>query len=417
MRIRPIAISLNPNVSTSDISFALQSLCNPISYRRWKHGKSTKELNTFFEQRFSGYTAQSFDSGRSALQAVLRSLGIGNNEKVVLQSFTCIVVPNAIRAVGAVPLFCDMDTSYNIDATKLEALLQNDPHIRAVIVQHTFGQPADIHKIQQLCRTYNALLIEDCAHALGAQIDGNEVGTFGDASIFSFGRDKVISSVSGGVALVKNMHNTAELKRIHESSPLPSWLWIKQRLLHPIIFSLATATYNFFSLGKMCIELTKRLHLWPLVLTVSEKRGAAERPMQMPNILAEWALHQLAQLDQKNEHRKKIATIYRYELGKLDDVRLPKKRPGTQPMYLRYTIETPHAAAIKDKAQAHGILLGDWYHNGVDPQGSNLTSCGFVLSEYPKTERATSHILNLPTHENITVADAQTITTFLKEEL
>jgi len=89
-----------------------------------------------------------------------------------------------------------------MDPTKIEALITDQT--KAIMIQHTLGIPADIDAIRDICQRHHLLFIEDCAHALGASYKGQKCGTFGDMAIFSFGRDKIISSVNGGALLIKN---------------------------------------------------------------------------------------------------------------------------------------------------------------------------------------------------------------------
>src|SRR3989338_1413783 len=99
---------------------------------------------------------------------------------------------------------------------------------KVLIIQHTFGTSAKLTELLAIAKQHQLYVIEDCAHALGARYQQQLVGTFGDAAIFSFGRDKVISSVYGGALLTKQPFTLPSL-------PSPSLFWIKQQLVHPFI--------------------------------------------------------------------------------------------------------------------------------------------------------------------------------------
>lgn len=104
-------------------------------------------LEQWFRQYFSVSSAISFVSGRGALFIILQALGVNKDDEVIIQSFTCAVVPNAIIARGAKPIYVDINLSLTMDPDKLEKEITKT---KAIIVQHTFGIPSDIEKLSQL---------------------------------------------------------------------------------------------------------------------------------------------------------------------------------------------------------------------------------------------------------------------------
>ena len=128
-----------------------------------------------------------------------------------MQAFTCNAVPNPVLWAGLKPVYVDCDEkTFNIDKEDLKKKIT--PRSRVLIVQHTFGLPADMDAISEICRKNNLILIEDCAHSLGAEYKNKKVGTFGKAAFFSFSRDKVISSVYGGMAVTEDHELTKKIK-------------------------------------------------------------------------------------------------------------------------------------------------------------------------------------------------------------
>src|SRR5581483_4013141 len=113
------------------------------------------------------------------------------------QAFTCVAVPNSVLWTGAKAIYADIDETGNLDPKDLEKKITKKT--KAVIIQHTFGIAANMDAIQKVLKGKKIILIEDCAHALGASYKGKKLGTFGEFAFFSFGRDKVISSVFGGM--------------------------------------------------------------------------------------------------------------------------------------------------------------------------------------------------------------------------
>ena len=131
---------------------------------------------------------------------MIKSFDITYGDEVIVQAFTCLAVPEVVIWCGAKPVYLDIDESLNLDIRLLEKSISSKTRI--IIVQHTFGIPAKIDMIKKIAQKHNIILIEDCAHSLGAKYNSQKIGTFGDAAFFSFGRDKVISSVFGGLAFI-----------------------------------------------------------------------------------------------------------------------------------------------------------------------------------------------------------------------
>src|SRR3990167_7916546 len=182
-----IHISLSPNAQNDDRRLAASILVQPW---KWRQGNALNDfaqaLKTYLGVRHHPIL---FNSGRSALYTLLQALNLQKDDEVLLQSFTCNAVPNPILWAGAKPVYVDMEKDgWNMDPLDLTRKIT--PRSRAIIVQHTFGIPADMEAIMRIAQNNKLFLIEDCAHALGAEHDGTKIGTLGDAAFFSFGRDR-----------------------------------------------------------------------------------------------------------------------------------------------------------------------------------------------------------------------------------
>ncbi len=415
----PLSTSLSPNVTRADLWFALNQVLLPWQWQRWQAGPSVAQLERQFETTFDAQTAVSFDLGRSALQVILESLKLNAGDEVALQAFTCIVVPNSILAAGGKPIYIDIDSTYNMDPEQLWRKLQHPHKIKAVIVQHTFGMPADIERLQTICRHQNILLIEDCAHALGSRINGKLCGTFGDAAIFSFGRDKVISTVSGGMAVSNHPVISDYLKKRWQNLRAPERSVIRKQLQHPLIFAVALPLYATASIGKIMIQLAKTLRLFPWVLSSGEKRGVSPLPHRLPNVLAAWALRQLELLPSFTTHRRMLVEYYDKALGAVPEIIRPVTLlPGAEPNWFRYTIEIPNQSeAVLSQLKKQGILLGDWYRTVLAPADADASSVFYQAGSCPIAEAATKRVLNLPTSINTSLNDARRIIEALKQAL
>ena len=450
---KPISISLSPNTEKDDVRLAFKLLFQPW---KWKNPSTGSGQVVDLEEEFKKYLgvkyAFSFNSGRTALLAILSSLDLEKegsvfakataDKEVLLQVFTCNAAANPIIWSGFKPVYVDCDEqTFNIDIEDLKKKIT--PRSRMMMVQHTFGLPADMDEILEVCRKNNLILIEDCAHSLGAEYESKKLGlpaearrakagTFGKAAFFSFSRDKVISSVYGGMAVTNDDELAKKLREYQEKIGYPSYFWIKQQLLHPILMNwLILPTYSIteprngeekvkkrtkFSLplGKYLLILFQWFHILSKAVHWKEKRGRKPCyfPRRLPNALAILALNQFKKLERFNNHRKEIAGFYRQEL-KNTSFALPVE---TEQIYLRFTIKHQKAKEIIKKAWKSNLLIGDWYTNPVAPHDTKLDKLQYNLGSCPKAEKLSKETLNLPTHINISKKEAKRITDFLKVE-
>ncbi len=427
-QLKPISISLSPNVEKEDIRLALKLIRNP---KEWKIGANQltdqrQSASKILEEEFKKYLgikyAISFNSGRSSFLAILKSLDLKEDDEILLQAFTCNAVPNPIIWSDLKPVYVDCDEkTFNIDIEDLKKKITQKS--RAVVVQHTFGLPADLDEILEICQKNNLILIEDCAHSLGAeygstnlpQVKRKKVGTFGKASFFSFSRDKVISSVYGGMVVTNDDNLAKKIKEYQEKLNYPSDCWILQQLLHPVLMDkIILPTYSIF--GKYFLILFQWLHILSKAVHWTEKRGRKPDyfPKKLPNALSSLALNQFKRLDKFNEYRRGIAEFY-YENLKDSKFELPPEFEDRKQIFLRFTIKHPKAHQIIRIAWQKNILIGDWYDKVIAPHDTKLDRMEYKIGSCLKAEKLANETFNLPTHINISKQDAEKIVNFLKE--
>lgn len=409
---KPIFISLSPNTEKDDISLALKLM---FKSKIWKRGKKIKELEEELRKYLGVKQAITFNSGRSAFLAILKSLGLKKGEEVLLQAFTCNAAVNSIIWSDLKPLFVDIDETLNLDPKDLKRKITEQS--RVVMIQHMFGHPAKLDEILKICKENNLILIEDCAHSLGATYKGKKIGTFGKASFFSFGRDKIISSVYGGIAVTNDDILAKRIEDFQEKIDFPSNFWIFQQLLHPVLTNyLIIPLYSFFEFGRWVLLTFQKLKILSKSVHKKEKQGKKPSyiPKKMPNALAFLALHQFKKLNRFNAHRKEIAKFYDKNLKNLRFV-LPKKHSGRT--YMRYPIliENYDTDEILKQARKQKIFLNDgWRKTPIVPPDTNQSKMGYTFGTCPQAEKVAKSILNLPIHINISKKDAQRIIKFLR---
>jgi len=407
--LRPISISLSPNVQEDDIKLAVFVLSKPKDFTA---GPAIAEIENEFSKHLGLKYAYSFNSGRSSLMALMQSLELPEGSQVLLQAFTCNAAVNPIRWAGLVPVYVDCDQNYNLSVDDLKKKINSKS--RVVMVQHTFGQPADMDEIKKVCDENNLVLIEDCAHSLGAEYKGKKVGTFGRAAFFSFGRDKMISCVYGGMAVTNDDGLAKKIAAFQENCGYPQADWIAQQLRHPIMMARwVLPTYPI--LGRHLLVLFQHANVLSKAIHWKEKQGMAPDyfPRRLPNALAVPVLNQFKKLGAYNAHRQEMAEFYFNEL-KNTNYALPSRFDDRKAVYLRFAIRHDNAPKIIKKAWSKNLLIGDWYRTPVDPFDTRPESVGYEKGSCPNAEKFSGKMINLPTHINISVADAKKIIKFLK---
>ena len=161
-----------------------------------------------FEHTFADYLgvrhAVATNSGTSALHLTLLALEVGPGDEVIIPSYVCCALLNAVNYTGATPVLADIrPETYNLEAPDVKNQISD--RTRAIIVPHLFGLPADLDSLMAL----DVPIIEDCAHAVGAEYGQHPVGTFGIAAIYSFYATKMLTTGEGGM-VVSNSKDIAD---------------------------------------------------------------------------------------------------------------------------------------------------------------------------------------------------------------
>lgn len=407
---QPIAAAFAPNYTIKDAFIAASYLVFPWKWNEIKKGDSQNKLEAYFKEYTDSRFAICFDSARSGFYAILKCAGIGENDEVILQAFTTVALPNAIMWCGAKPIFIDIEKeTYNMNPTLLEEKI--NLHTKAIVVQHTFGNPANMDAIMNIAKKHKLFVIEDCAHSLGAEYRGRKTGTFGNAAFFSFGRDKVISSVSGGIVVTNDWNIGNNIMGFRDNLNYSNCSFILKQLLHPIITIFALNLYKFFGIGKFTMFLIGKLGALTKAYSENEKNNLMPDnfPAKMPNSLCDIAIHQFGLLDKFNLHRIKIASLYSHSLKNGALLSLPQTLPQARNIYLWYTILTENKARLISNANKNGVILGDWFPKPVGPSEISLEKSGYRTGSCPVAEKVSSMCVNLPTNKNVSKCDAMKV--------
>lgn len=159
-----------------------------------------------FEDKFATYTgakfAQAVTSGTSALKVALTGLGVGAGDEVITQGFTFVATWEAILEIGAIPVFCEIDETLNMDPNDLKKKIT--AKTKCIIPVHMMGAQARIESIVEIAKEHSIPVLEDTAQAAGAKINGQHLGTFGDCGTFSFDSVKTMTTGEGGMIITND---------------------------------------------------------------------------------------------------------------------------------------------------------------------------------------------------------------------
>ncbi|MBD3311735.1 MAG: aminotransferase class I/II-fold pyridoxal phosphate-dependent enzyme [Candidatus Magasanikbacteria bacterium] len=385
-----------PNITKKDISISLSFLLFPWNWLKLKNGSCGKKVLNFLKNYFDANVFL-FDSGRSSLYFALKSLGVKKGDEVLVQAYTCVVVINAIKWTGAKPIFVDINDDFNIDIFDLKKKLSNKSKV--LILQHTFGLPADIDSALKISKEYGIKVIEDCAHSLGVRYKNKLTGTFADIGMLSFGSDKVISCIRGGALITNDEKISKKLAQYQDNLKNCGIIKIIQHLLQIPIFKIGKRFYSL-GIGKWLLYFSKLFNIVNRIVYNQEKRGKKVPfyPTKLPNALACLLFYQLNNLEKRNEHRKKIAKKY-FNLIDNKKVKLPIEDKNH--LYLRFTLITDQREKLKKIAKEENIILGDWYDCVIAPKDINMKATGYNYGSCPKAEELAGKSINLPTNLNI----------------
>ena len=210
---------MEDDIPLFEISWDIEDIKNAVdsvgrgSY--WAKGPYVTEFEEKLESYLGVEHAVTVNSGTTALVAALRAHGIGDADEVIVPSFTFIATANAVRLVGAEPVFADIERgTYGLSPEDVRSKITEDT--AAVLPVHCYGTSCRIEELRELAKDNDIVLIEDAAEVLGAEYDGQKLGTFGDSAALSFCQNKIVATGEGG-AVVTDDDTVAEKVRLYRS--------------------------------------------------------------------------------------------------------------------------------------------------------------------------------------------------------
>lgn len=328
----------------------------------WAIGPHVEE----FEKKLSEYIGTRncvvFNSGTSALHSILLACGIGKGDEVIVPSFTFIATANAPLFVGARPVFADIENkTYGLNPEYVKEKITKKT--KAIIPVHYGGCPCLIRELKEIAEDNDLVLIEDAAEAFGARIGAQKVGTFGDAAVFSFCSNKVITTGEGGAVVTRSKETHEKLKLIRSHGRLER----ADYFASPEYMDYVDLGYNF----------------------------------RMSNITAALGAAQLKKADKIIKMRRKNAEYLTKKLSAIDGVIPPSAPKGYFHVYQMYTIRMERGS--RDDLLKHlarrGIMTKVFFHP-VHLTHFYRKKLGYKV-RLPVTERVSKRVLTLPIYPSL----------------
>lgn len=346
----------------------------------WATGPEIQE----FEQKIADFVGRkycvSFNSGTSALHTVLLAYNITSGE-VIVPSFTFISTANAVLLAGATPVFAENEgQTYGLDVGSVKQKITNKT--KAIIPVHYGGLPSrDIKKLRELADENDILLIEDAAESLGSKMNNQMTGSFGDAAMFSFCQNKVISTGEGGVVVTDSKEIYEKMKLIRSHGRVES------------------KNKNYFS-------TTEEMDYIDIGYN-----------FRMPTMNAALGLSQLKKIDKIIGMRRKKAKNYDKALKNMSEIKLLAELKNQKHVYQMYTIQLKNKK-IRDNLQNYltkkGIMTKVYFYP-IHLKSYYKNKYGYKKGDLLKTEELSEKVLTLPIYPTLKTADQKIITDTIKK--
>jgi perosamine synthetase len=361
-----------PEVTDADREAVLEVLCSSSLSMGPKLDEFEKAIGAYVGCAF----AVAVNSGTSALHLALKTLDIPSGSEVILPSFAFVAPLNALLQEKIRPVFVDIDPgTLNVTPENVEAVITN--RTKAIIAIHTFGHPLAIDQLRRIADNHGIYLIEDACEALGAEVNGQKAGSFGDVGILAFYPNKQITTGEGGIFLTPNEKLADHARRLRNQGRDPSLDWYQQ----------AEPGYSY----------------------------------RLSNINCALGLEQLRRIESSVECRQALASLYQNKLASCADILTPSLQAKSGRIsWFAYVVKLSANYDRRDRDWmcdqliTHGIGAGRYFaplHRQpvfhTFPPQTNL----------PVTEYVADRVLALPFFNQMTAVEVGEVCDRLKELL
>lgn len=322
-----------------------------------------------FEKEFAKYSGTrnciGVANGLEAIQISLMALGINAGDEIITTPISAVATTLAILAVGAIPIFADVNENGQIDTGQVLKLITKKT--KAVLPVHLYGQPMDIYTLQKLCKKHKLFLIEDAAQAHGSKFNGKKIGTFGDIACYSFYPTKNLGAIGDGGAIVTSNNKLAAICR-------------------------EIRDYG---------QKSKYIH---------SRYGLNSR---LDELQASILLVKLKNLEQDNNKRREIAKRYVKNLAGVTKVQMILPKNITDSNFHLFVIRTKKREELKNYLAKHGVP--SLIHYPITIPDQPMFNKKYKKMTIPRARIFVNEVLSLPCHPFMKLSEVDYISDTIKE--
>ncbi|HEY7790578.1 MAG TPA: aminotransferase class I/II-fold pyridoxal phosphate-dependent enzyme [Vicinamibacterales bacterium] len=370
-------------------------------------GPQIAEFEEAFARRVGGGRVITTAYGRMAFYYMLKALDLPAGSEIVMPALTFWVIPALAQAAGLKLVFADVDpATFTLDPDSFERAIT--PNTRVVVPTHLYGLPCDMDRILDIAGRHNLIVLEDCAHALGATYRGRPVGTFGQGALFSFQTLKPLNCYGGGAALVQSPALAERVAGFAYAEPWPSEERVNKRLftgklqrifIRPWVFSISSFPILWLA---SWMGANPDVYLWEKIRTLSPL--PAEYTERFPNVQAAIGLAALGYLDDWTRQTQAHARLVTESIADIPGVVPPVVPPDRTHVYYQYCVYGPD----RDK------LVVNCVRRGVDIETLHVDTCsdlelfGDARTDAPGARRA-AEAMQIPVYSDLTDEQVQRV--------
>jgi len=300
------------------------------------------------------------NSGTDALVLVLKALGIGPGDEVIVPPNGFVASAASIGLVGATPVFADVRDDYNLDPDAVSAAV--GPRTRAIMVVHLTGRPAPMSPLSEIAAEHNLVVIEDAAQAIAAELDGKRVGSFGVAGCFSLHPLKNLGALGDGGVITTNDRKLEESLRLHRNHGLSS-----------------RDSCDFFAMNS-----------------------------RLDEVQAAMLRVKLGHLEGWTERRRQIVSTVRAGLAGVPQVRVPDERINERAVYHTLVIEAERRDELRAHLEAREIGTAIHYPVPIHLQPA-AAALGHKRGDFPVAEAQAARIVSLPVYPELEDTEVEVV--------
>lgn len=331
-------------------------------------GKYIEQFEREFADKISVNNILTVSNGTTALHLANLVLGLGEDDEVIVPGFGFVAPVNMVLAVGATPVYADIDEdTWCIDPKSIEQCIT--PKTKAIIPVHTYGNVCDMDAIIKLAKIHNLYVIEDTAEALFSSYNGKEAGTIGDIGCFSFQATKTITMGEGGAVFIRDNAMVPKAKQLKSHGMKPG-----KRYWHEIV------AYNF----------------------------------RLTNMQAAMGCAQLEAADKIIVSKKKVFDLYRRELENTEGIKLQKFDRKVNPVVWAIAIQIDEEIFHRDRDDIINLLS----ESGIETRPGFYDCATLPLygaKNIPVSQKISSSVLSLPSSPDLTEKEIIYICSELKK--